>query len=135
MVLILTTDYSLMNTAKQLLWLPTTRNEKHKAKQAVDNLFVRLGDLFAALDASGFALVHLGFVLVWLGLAWLLVRHNQRLTGSKSEKSSGCQNLPAISASSLLRLDQCSWCHPAARNPEPGYFACSLYPMGLPDSW
>ena len=42
------TDYSVMNTAKQLLWLPTTRAEKYKAKQAVDSFFVRLGDLAAA---------------------------------------------------------------------------------------
>ena len=39
------TDYSVMNTAKQLLWLPTSREEKYKAKQAVDSFFVRLGDL------------------------------------------------------------------------------------------
>ena len=85
------TDYSLMNTAKQLLWLPTTREEKYKAKQAVDSFFVRLGDLLAAflvfagtawlaLDASGFALVNLGFVLVWIVLAWVVVKRNRQLT-------------------------------------------------------
>ena len=85
------TDYSLMNTAKQLLWLPTTREEKYKAKQAVDSFFVRLGDLLAAfvvfagtawlaLDASGFAIVNLGLVAVWLVLAWMLVKRNRRLT-------------------------------------------------------
>ena len=42
------TDYSVMNTAKQLLWLPTSREEKYKAKQAVDSFFVRFGDLLAA---------------------------------------------------------------------------------------
>lgn len=86
------TDYSIMNTAKQLLWLPTTREEKYKAKQAVDSFFVRLGDLFAAfvvfagtawlaLDATGFAMVNVGFVLVWLALAWALVRKNRQLAG------------------------------------------------------
>jgi len=85
------TDYSLMNTAKQLLWLPTTREEKYKAKQAVDSFFVRIGDLLAALvvfagtawltlGTSGFALVNLGFVAVWLALAWALVRRNRQLT-------------------------------------------------------
>jgi AAA family ATP:ADP antiporter len=84
------TDYSLMNTAKQLLWLRTTREEKYKAKQAVDSFFVRLGDLFAAfvvfagsawlaLDASGFAMINLGFVVLWLILAWALVKWNRRL--------------------------------------------------------
>jgi AAA family ATP:ADP antiporter len=85
------TDYSLMNTAKQLLWLPTTREEKYKAKQAVDSFFVRIGDLFAAfvvfagtawlaLDASGFAMVNLGLAAAWLVLAWALVRRNRQLT-------------------------------------------------------
>jgi AAA family ATP:ADP antiporter len=85
------TDYSVMNTAKQLLWLPTTREEKYKAKQAVDSFFVRLGDLAAAfvvfagttwmtLDADGFAIVNLCFVAVWLALAWALVRRNRALT-------------------------------------------------------
>jgi AAA family ATP:ADP antiporter len=84
------TDYSVMNTAKQLLWLPTSREEKYKAKQAVDSFFVRLGDLAAAvavfagtawvtLDAGGFAIVNLCFVAVWLVLAVALVRHNRRL--------------------------------------------------------
>ena len=53
------TDYSVMNTAKQLLWLPTTREEKYKAKQAVDSFFVRLGDLAAAFVVfAGTACVH-----------------------------------------------------------------------------
>ena len=34
-------DYSLGNTTKQALWLPTSREAKYKAKQAVDSFFVR----------------------------------------------------------------------------------------------
>ena len=85
------TDYSVMNTAKQLLWLPTSREEKYKAKQAVDSFFVRLGDLAAAfvvfagtawvtLDAGGFAIVNLCFIALWLVLAVALVRRNRQLT-------------------------------------------------------
>ena len=84
------TDYSVMNTAKQLLWLPTSREEKYKAKQAVDSFFFRFGDLTAAavvfvgttwlgLQARGFAGVNLGFVIVWLVVAAVLVGENQRL--------------------------------------------------------
>jgi AAA family ATP:ADP antiporter len=84
------TDYSLMNTAKQMMWLRTTREEKYKAKQAVDSFFVRLGDLLAALvvfagtawlalDTRGFAVLNLGFVAVWLVLAWVLVKRNRQL--------------------------------------------------------
>ena len=42
------TDYSIMNTARQLLWLPTSREEKYKAKQAIDTFFVRAGDVLSA---------------------------------------------------------------------------------------
>src|SRR3954466_3891497 len=42
------TDYSIMNTARQLLWLPTSREEKYKAKQAIDTFFVRFGDVLSA---------------------------------------------------------------------------------------
>ena len=41
-------DYSVMNSAKQMLWLPTSREEKYKAKQAIDTFFVRTGDMTAA---------------------------------------------------------------------------------------
>src|SRR5207244_13386902 len=43
------TDYSIMNTARQLLWLPTSREEQYKAKQAIDTFFMRgVGMLSAA---------------------------------------------------------------------------------------
>jgi AAA family ATP:ADP antiporter len=97
------TDYSLMNTAKQILWLDTTREEKYKAKRAVDSFLVRIGDLLAefvvfagtawlALDASGFEMVNLGLVVVWLLLAWALVRRNRQLAaqaGLQSEAPCG----------------------------------------------
>jgi hypothetical protein len=47
------TDYSIMNTARQMLWLPTTREEKYKAKQAIDTFFVRGGDLLSAAVVFG----------------------------------------------------------------------------------
>ena len=43
------TDYSLNNTVRQMLWLPTSRDMKFKAKQAIDTFFVRLGDVSSAL--------------------------------------------------------------------------------------
>jgi AAA family ATP:ADP antiporter len=85
------TDYSVMNTARQLLWLPTSREEKYKAKQAVDSFFVRFGDLVSAvvvfagttwlaLGVRGFAVLNVGVVLVWLVVATILVRENRRLS-------------------------------------------------------
>lgn len=42
-------DYSINNTARNMLWLPTTRQMKYVAKQAVDSFFIRLGDVGSAL--------------------------------------------------------------------------------------
>ena len=41
-------DYSLGNTTKQALWLPTSREAKYKAKQAIDSFCVRAGDVLQA---------------------------------------------------------------------------------------
>ena len=41
-------DYSLGNTTMQALWLPTSRETKYKAKQAVDSFCVRAGDVLQA---------------------------------------------------------------------------------------
>jgi AAA family ATP:ADP antiporter len=79
------TDYSVMNTARQLVWLPTSRDEKYKAKQAIDTFFVRTGDLLQAvlvfagttwlgLGVRGFALVNVVLVAAWLVVAVLLLR-------------------------------------------------------------
>ncbi len=83
-------DYSIMNTAKQMLWLPTTRAEKYKAKQAVDTFFVRLGDVASAaavfgavtvlgLGVRGFGTLNTLFVAGWLGLAFQLLKEHRRL--------------------------------------------------------
>ena len=38
------TDYSLQNTVRHALFLPTSREAKYKAKTAIDTFFWRLGD-------------------------------------------------------------------------------------------
>ena len=84
------TDYSIMNTGRAMMWLPTTRDEKYKAKQVVDTFFVRMGDVAAAVIFIIFttvidtgvqvvAGVNIGFILVWLLLTYLVIRgHAQR---------------------------------------------------------
>jgi len=42
------TDYSIMNTVRQALWLPTTREAKYKAKAAIDTFCWRGGDVLQA---------------------------------------------------------------------------------------
>ena len=84
-------DYSLMNTVRQMLFLPTTREEKYKAKQVIDSFVVRAGDVFAALtvylgttffalSVSQFAWINAALVLVWLIMAVLTGREFQRQT-------------------------------------------------------
>ena len=84
------TDYSVMNTGKQMLWLPTSREEKYKAKQAVDTFFVRTGDLFSAgivfvgttwlaLGVPGFAFSNVILTVAWLAVAMLLLREHRRV--------------------------------------------------------
>ncbi len=79
------TDYSIMNTARQLLWLPTSREEKYKAKQAIDTFFVRAGDVVSALvvyvgasilhlRVEQFARANVALTLVWIGVAMLILR-------------------------------------------------------------
>jgi AAA family ATP:ADP antiporter len=73
-------DYSLMNTVRQMLFLPTTREEKYKAKQVIDSFVVRSGDVLSAgtvwlgttvlaLGVSQFAWLNAGLAVVWLVLA------------------------------------------------------------------
>ena len=43
------TDYSIANTARNVLWLPVSAEATYKAKPAIDTLFTRIGDGLAAL--------------------------------------------------------------------------------------
>jgi AAA family ATP:ADP antiporter len=90
------TDYSVMNTAKAMLWLPTTRQEKYKAKQAVDTFFVRIGDLLSGglvflgaavlhFSVQWFAVINLVLVAVWLAVSVLVLHHNRRLAARVEE--------------------------------------------------
>jgi len=87
------TDYSVMGTARAMVWLPTTRADKYKAKQAVDTFFVRFGDVLAAgvvfvgttwagLGVRGFAVVNVIVALVWLLLSLRLARRYEALVPS-----------------------------------------------------
>jgi ATP:ADP antiporter, AAA family len=77
-------DYSLGNTTKQALWLPTSREAKYKAKQAVDSFFVRTGDVVQAglvflgerlaFTVPAFASVNVVLASAWLGVVVLLNR-------------------------------------------------------------
>jgi ATP:ADP antiporter, AAA family len=88
-------DYSIQNTARQALFLPTSREAKYKAKQAIDSFFHRSGDLLQAavvfagtalaLSTRHYALLNLVFIGVWLLLVTGIVREHRRLTGGPPE--------------------------------------------------
>ncbi|HXW05592.1 MAG TPA: Npt1/Npt2 family nucleotide transporter [Vicinamibacterales bacterium] len=79
------TDYSLNNTVRNMLFLPCTYEQKFTAKQAIDSFFVRMGDVLSALlvfvgttmltlQPRGFAAVNALLVAFWLVLAWRVGR-------------------------------------------------------------
>jgi AAA family ATP:ADP antiporter len=89
-------DYSLGNTTKQALWLPTSREAKYKAKQAVDSFFVRVGDVIQAgivfggerllLTVPGFAAINVVLVGGWLGTVALINAHTRRTAEAPAER-------------------------------------------------
>ena len=83
-------DYSVQNTTRNALYLPTSREAKYKAKQANDTFFVRLGDLasaglvfagttWLAFGPQQFALTAVALVAIWLVVAFVLGKRFQSL--------------------------------------------------------
>ena len=86
-------DYSLQNTTRNALYLPTSREAKYKAKQANDTFFVRFGDVLSAgivfagttwlgFAPRHFALVNVGLIVIWLVLAIGIGRRFKQLSGT-----------------------------------------------------
>jgi AAA family ATP:ADP antiporter len=101
------TDYSVNNTVRHMLFLPTSREIKYKAQQATDSFMQRLGDVVSAglvfvgthvlvLGTVGFAAVNLGLVVLWLGLALSIARWHRRIeAGQVPEIQDEPQAVPA----------------------------------------
>jgi AAA family ATP:ADP antiporter len=95
------TDYSLNNTVRNMLFLPCTYEQKFSAKQAIDSFFVRMGDVLSAglvfvgtslvaLSARGFAMVNVVLVAVLALIAWRVGRYYKDLTASgKAPEAAG----------------------------------------------
>lgn len=87
-------DYSVDNTARQALWLPTSREAKYKAKQAIDSFFVRLGDVLQAgmvyvmttlaVRVHTFAALNVVLVAGWLAVVFGLRRFYADRTAVRS---------------------------------------------------
>jgi AAA family ATP:ADP antiporter len=86
------TDYSIQNTLRQALFLPTSREAKYKAKAAIDTFFTRTGDIASAgfvalgqvagLTATAFAAINVVLTLVWLWVARQIALDHRRRTAS-----------------------------------------------------
>jgi AAA family ATP:ADP antiporter len=83
------TDYSIQTTARHALFLPTSREAKYKAKQAIDSFFWRAGDLLQAVivfigvrlafDIRAYAMINLVLVAMWLWLVFAIAREHRNL--------------------------------------------------------
>jgi len=89
------TDYSLNNTVRNMLFLPCTYEQKFAAKQAIDSFFVRMGDVLSAglvfagttfigLSARGFATMNAVLAAVALLLAWRVGRYYKTLQSASA---------------------------------------------------
>jgi AAA family ATP:ADP antiporter len=84
------TDYSIQNTVRQALWLPTSREAKYKAKAAVDTFFMRTGDVLSAgfvrlgasigAGAPLFAWLNVALTAVWLAVSGRIAKEHKKKT-------------------------------------------------------
>ena len=84
------TDYSLQSTTKAALFLITPREEKYKAKVAIDTFFVRGGDTFSALTVlvgtqllsatiEKYAFINVIGVGIWIAICFLVMKEYKKL--------------------------------------------------------
>jgi len=88
------TDYSINNTARNVLWLPVSAEMKYKGKPTIDSLFVRMGDGIAALtvligvqflslSTQSFFVLNVVLIILWIALALVVIREHRRMSNPK----------------------------------------------------
>lgn len=89
-ILELSANYSIQNTTRHALFLPTSRSDKYEGKTTIDTFFWRFGDLVQAgaiyvgihwfgFGAREFALSNMALAVFMLGVAWLIGKEYTRL--------------------------------------------------------
>jgi len=83
------TDYSIQNTARHALFLPTSRDAKYKAKAAIDTFFWRVGDMmqagfvlagtWLAFTTRQYASLNVALVAIWLLLIVGIYREHKKM--------------------------------------------------------
>jgi AAA family ATP:ADP antiporter len=92
------TDYSINNTARNVLWLPVSAEMKYKGKPAIDSLCVRLGDgvaaltvligvQFLALSTRSFFFLNIMLVFCWIIFAVIVIREYRWLSAERGQSS------------------------------------------------
>jgi ATP:ADP antiporter, AAA family len=91
-------DYSLNNTLRQALFLPTSPQAKYKAKAAIDTFVFRMGDAIAGLGivalfvevlhlgVHAFAAMNVVLSAVWIYLAWRAGKLHDELAQKHPER-------------------------------------------------
>jgi AAA family ATP:ADP antiporter len=91
-------DYSLQNTARQMLYLPLSRQEKYEARAVIDPFGQRIGDLLQAgiifvglnvlhMDALGFIPVAATMAGINLIIAYNIIRARSRLLAAQANQA------------------------------------------------
>jgi ATP:ADP antiporter, AAA family len=91
-------DYSLNNTLRQALFLPTSPQAKYKAKAAIDTFVFRMGDAIAGLGivalfvevlhlgVHAFAAMNVVLAALWIYLAWRAGKLHDELAQKHPER-------------------------------------------------
>ena len=84
------TDYSIQNTARHALFLPTSREAKYKAKAAIDSFFWRAGDVVAAgfvfigvrfgFAIQHYAAINMACAIIWIAIVTVIAREHKKLS-------------------------------------------------------
>ena len=85
------TEYSVQNTVRQTLFLPTERDAKYKAKAATDTFVVRIADAISAVivwggvhelhaGVRGFAIANLVLVAAWFAISRLIAHRHRAIS-------------------------------------------------------
>ena len=87
-------EYSLTNTLRQALFLPTTPAQTYEGKTTIETFFWRFGDLMQAgmvyvgttrlaMDATAFAFLNMALAAFWLAVAFAIGKEYRRLAAEK----------------------------------------------------
>jgi AAA family ATP:ADP antiporter len=103
-------DYSLHNTLRHALFLPTSRESKYKAQAAIDTFFFRMGDVIAGLGivvllvevlglgVRAFAILNILLAACWLVLAARAGRLHDKLAADQAGSAEPAGAAPAGAA-------------------------------------